>query len=227
MYASPVLGSDTLYEFTRGVFEVSHYYPIGRSGVFAWRFRAGGIAPARRIALAGQSVQFIPPDQRFYGGGPNSVRGYTLNALGPRVYVTDSIAVVGRDTSYLDVASSATGGNALMVFNAELRFATPLFPDRVRFAVFADVGQVWELGSSSNPQNLPVTPGVGLRVATPLGPVRVDAAYNGYAPEPGPLYYLNPRTNTLTLIPGVTYAPGPPSSFWRSIVVQVAVGQAF
>ncbi|HXQ28830.1 MAG TPA: hypothetical protein VN848_06130, partial [Gemmatimonadales bacterium] len=82
-------------------------------------------------------------------------------------------------------------------------------------------------GSAAPGEPLPVTPGVGLRFATPLGPVRVDAAYNGYAPTPGPLYYLNPRDNTLTLVPGVTYAPGPPSSFWRSLVVQFAVGQAF
>src|SRR2546428_10011331 len=33
---------------------------------------------------------------------------------------------------------------------------------------------------------LRVTPGVGLRFATPLGPVRLDAAYNGYPSEPGP-----------------------------------------
>jgi len=226
-YASPVLGSDTLYEFNRGQFEVSHFYSLGHSTVFAWRLHAGAIVPARRIALAGQDVQFIPPDQRFYGGGPNSVRGFTLNDLGPRVYVTDSISVLGTDTSYLDVRSSPTGGNALLVFNAELRFATPFFPDRVRVAVFADVGQVWQRGSAAPGEPLPVTPGVGLRFATPLGPVRVDAAYNGYAPTPGPLYYLNPRDNTLTLVPGVTYAPGPPSSFWRSLVVQFAVGQAF
>jgi outer membrane protein insertion porin family len=226
-YATPTLGSDTLYEFTRGQFEVAHYYSLGRSAVFAWRLRAGAIVPARRIALAGQSVQFIPPDQRFYGGGPNSVRGFTLNDLGPRVYVTDSVAVTRGDTSYLDVHSSPTGGNALVVFNAELRFATPLFPERVRVAVFTDIGQVWQRGTGSPAQPLPVTPGVGLRFATPLGPVRVDAAYNGSAPEPGPLYYLNPHDNTLTLLPGVTYAPGPPSSFWRSIVVQFAVGQAF
>jgi hypothetical protein len=35
----------------------------------------GTILPARAITLAGQSVRFVPPDQRFYGGGPSSVRG--------------------------------------------------------------------------------------------------------------------------------------------------------
>src|SRR6266576_2847741 len=37
MHASRLVGSDTLYEFNRGQFEVSYYYPLGRRGVLAWR----------------------------------------------------------------------------------------------------------------------------------------------------------------------------------------------
>jgi hypothetical protein len=74
---------------------------------------------------------------------------------------------------------------------------------------------------------LRVTPGAGLRFATPLGPVRVDAAYNGYDAEPGPLYYLNNADNSLTLVPNVTYQPSRPASFWKRVALQFAVGQAF
>src|SRR5437879_58209 len=74
MPASRLVYSDTLYEFNRGELEASRYYPLGRRGVFAWRVRAGAIVLGR-ITLAGQSVHFVPPDQRFYGGGPNSGRG--------------------------------------------------------------------------------------------------------------------------------------------------------
>src|SRR2546426_420495 len=73
MHASRIVYSDTLYEFNRGELEASRYYPLGRRGVFAWRVRAGAIVLGR-ITLAGQSVHFVPPDQRFYGGGPNSLR---------------------------------------------------------------------------------------------------------------------------------------------------------
>src|SRR2546426_1146153 len=123
MHASRLVGSDTLYEFNRGQFEVSYYYPLGRRGVLAWRALAGTIVPARRIALAGQSVHFIPPDQRFYGGGPNSVRGYARNELGPRGYVTD-------DTTrgvYRNVTASPIGGDSIVGMNAGLRVPTPLF----------------------------------------------------------------------------------------------------
>jgi outer membrane protein insertion porin family len=228
MHASRFVGSDTLYEFNRGELEVSRYYPLGRRAVFAWRVRGGTILPARRITLSGQSARFVPPDQRFYGGGPNSVRGYARNGLGPRVYVTDGIVVTGTDSTFLNVRAAATGGNATFVLNSELRFATPLFPERMRVALFVDVGQVWERGDQLIAvHGVRVTPGAGLRFVTPLGPVRIDAAYNGYAAEPGPLYFQNNTDASLTLIPNVTYQPGRATAFGRRVVVQFAVGQAF
>jgi len=67
---------------------------------------------------------------------------------------------------------------------------------------------------------------LGLRFITPLGPVRLDAAYNGYPQEPGTLYFLNKADNSITAT-GKTERPGLPSGFWRRVVVQFAVGQAF
>jgi len=226
-HSSRLVGSDTLYEFNRGQVEVSHYYPIGRRGAFAWRLLSGTILPARQISFARQSIRFVPPDQRFYGGGPNSVRGYARNDLGPRVYV-QPIDVNG-DT--LPIQASATGGNAIFVANAEFRFPTPLFPDRMRVALFADMGQVWERDVATV-GGVRFTPGVGVRFVTPLGPIRLDAAYNGYPAEPGGLYLLNTKTKSLTAVTDSTgnqvlVRPGLPPGFRRRVVVQFAVGQAF
>jgi outer membrane protein assembly factor BamA len=224
MHASRFVGSDALYEFNRGELGISRYHRLGRRGVFAWRVRAGTILPGRPITLDSQSVQFVPPEQRFYGGGPNSVRGYGRNELGPRVYVTDSITVNGTDSSFFNVRTAPTGGTAISVLNTELRFATPLFPDRMRAALFVDIGQVWERGGQVT--GVRVTPGVGLRFATLLGPIRIDAAYNGYAAEPGPLY-VQDNVNHLLTLKRLSYQPAQATSFWRRIVVQFAVGQAF
>src|SRR5881396_304470 len=107
-HSSRLVGSDTLYEFNRGQLEVSRYYPVGRRGAFAWRVLGGTILPARRISLAGQSIRFVPPDQRFYGGGPNSVRGYARNELGPRVYVQRiDVNTVKGDTTFGNLQASA------------------------------------------------------------------------------------------------------------------------
>ena len=115
--------------------------------------------------------------------------------------------------------------------NAEFRFPTPFFPDRMRVALFADVGQVWERDDPTV-RGVRFTPGVGVRFVTPLGPVRLDAAYTGYPAEPGALYLLNTANNSLTAVTDaagrqVTVHPVLPSGFWRRVVVQFAVGQAF
>jgi outer membrane protein assembly factor BamA len=91
---------------------------------------------------------------------------------------------------------------------------------------FVDVGQVWD-----NPQGLyfslgdmRVTPGVGLRFATPLGPVRVEAGYNGYQNEPGPLFF-----ETATTMERIRegYSTPRPTSFFRRLTFQFAVGPTF
>ena len=226
VHASRYVLSDTLYEFNRGELEISKYYPLSRRSVLAWRIRGGTILP-QRLSLLGQSVKFVPPDQRFYAGGPNSVRGFARNELGPRVYVSDSLAVNGTDSTYKRIQASPTGGNTVFTANLELRVPSPIFPERVRLGLFVDVGQVWERGDTGTTvSGLRVTPGLGLRFITPLGPVRLDAAYNGYPQEPGTLYFLNKADNSITAT-GKTVRPGLPSGLWRRVVVQFAVGQAF
>src|SRR5881409_3235315 len=224
VHASRYVLSDTLYEFNRGELEISKYYPLSRRSVLAWRIRGGTILP-QRLSLLGQSTQFVPPDQRFYAGGPNSVRGFARNELGPRVYVTDSIIVQGTDTTLRNLHASPTGGNTVFTANLELRVPTPIFPERVRLGLFVDVGQVWERGDTGTTvSGLRVTPGLGLRFITPLGPVRLDAAYNGYPQEAGKLYFLNKADKRINAT-GQTVNPGLPPGFWRRVVVQFAVGQ--
>lgn len=229
MHASRYVGSDPFYEFNRGEIEVSHYYSLNRSTVFAWRIQGGTILP-QRITLSGQGAHFVPPEQRFYAGGPNSVRGYARNDLGPRVYViTDStkFSIRNGDTVYNNVDTDPTGGNSEFVVNAELRFATPILPDRMRVALFVDLGQVWERGNPLvSVKGVRVTPGIGVRFTTPLGPVRLDAAYNGYGSEPGTLLFKSDSTGTIQVF-RPTYQPPRPSSFWSRVVFQFAVGQAF
>ncbi|HKV70714.1 MAG TPA: BamA/TamA family outer membrane protein [Gemmatimonadales bacterium] len=231
-HSSRFVGADPFYDFNRGELEYSQYFPLGRSGVFAWRVR-GGMILGGTSPLAGQSTKFVPLEQRFYAGGPNSVRGYGRNELGPTGYfITDTTAskgyrLQGQDTIWNTLHTAPLGGNAVVVMNAELRFATPILPDRMRVALFVDVGQVWERGDVLTPiSGLRVTPGAGLRFTTPLGPVRLDAAYRGHRTETGVLYYVDPKSHLLS-IRDAAYQPPTPSSFWRRVFFQFAVGQAF
>jgi outer membrane protein assembly complex protein YaeT len=233
LHASRFVGSQAPYEFNRGELEIAKYHPLGRRTVFAWRIRGGTILP-RNISLSGQNVGYVPPDQRFYGGGPNSVRGYGRNELGPRVYVItnrDSIdeaaTAQAGDTVWRGVRTTPTGGNTAIVLNAELRFPSPIFAQRMRLGIFVDAGQVWERGQELvTLRDMSVTPGAGLRFATPLGPVRIDAAYNGYPLERGPLLLLDSAGTVTQIRP--SYPPlRAQKTFWQKVVIQIAVGQAF
>jgi outer membrane protein assembly factor BamA len=76
-----------------------------------------------------------------------------------------------------------------------------VFSSRLRLAVFVDGGAMWERGFGGSPGAFRVTPGVGLRFATPLGPARLDVAYNPYKLQAGPLFETDTLGN-LTPVPG-------------------------
>ena len=197
--ASRFIGSSSVLQFTRIVGDYAWYRPLARDVVLSWRVRGGLIfSPVR---LEGSDFAFIPPEERFYGGGPNDVRGYQRNELGPVVYVVtrnylengvkDPDGELGADS----VRVAATGGNSMAVGNVELRFPSPVFKERMRLALFVDVGGVWERGATD--VLIRMTPGAGIRVATPLGPARFDIAYNPSRLAPGQFYIAEPD-GTLT-----------------------------
>ena len=229
-HASPLLGSDSGYRFNKAEIEVARFHPLSRRTVLAWRVKGGVIVP-ETFDLSGQPARYVPPDQRFYAGGPNTVRGFRLNDLGPRVYVTDTLNFTiepNGDTLYTNVRASPTGGNTLFLANAELRFPSPLWPDFVRLGLFVDVGQLYQRDEEFlNFASFRLTPGVGLRVATPLGPVRLDVAYNGYATERGVLFYSDSVDNLQEIDAAYPNTVTAPRKFFDRLVLQLAVGQAF
>lgn len=226
--SSRILGSSSLYEFNRGEFEVARFMPLGRRSTLGWRIHMGAVFPGLvKVRGVDSTQQFVPPDQRFYAGGPNSVRGFSANELGPKVYVVDSsgISVTGTDTTFTKVQTSPTGGNALFVGNVELRVPAPILPERVQLAGFVDVGEVSiRQRDILSARSMRVTPGVGFRVVTPLGPVRVDVAYNGYPPESGVLWFSDGKN--LTRLRN-SFSQARPPTFLRRLLVQFAIGQAF
>jgi outer membrane protein assembly factor BamA len=66
------------------------------------------------------------------------------------------------------------GGTSLLVLNEELRF--PLF-GRVSAAAFADAGNTFTAERGIVLGDLAVGLGVGLRIRTPLAPVRLDLGF--------------------------------------------------
>jgi outer membrane protein insertion porin family len=226
-YSSKYIGSSSLQQFTRVSAGRSWYRPLSRDAVFSWRVR-GGIIVSPTLDVATESGAFIPPEQRFYAGGPNDVRGFQRNELGPLVYVipksaVDSNAAHGLGIPADSVQVAATGGNTFVLGNIELRVPSPVFSSRLRLAAFVDAGGVWNREGPGSSKVVRITPGLGIRVTTPLGPARLDAAYNPYKLQPGPLLQVD-STGALTPVPGQESYVLSRDSKWT---FHFAVGQPF
>lgn len=202
-HASPVILSDTALRFNKLVGERSHYWGVPGGAVLAFRVRGGAVF-GRNF---GTTTGFIPPQERLYGGGPASVRGFSQNELGSAIYIAESYNLIPPaqsglpDSVFRDTTSARrfrravpVGGNSLLVSNLELRMPSPFLPEFLQWTLFTDAGDVWNRGRSGSFQNfsVKVTPGIQLTAFSPVGPVRVVMGYNPYRRPSGPLYYEVP-----------------------------------
>jgi outer membrane protein assembly complex protein YaeT len=164
--ASRAIGATA--DFVRLATQHSTFHPLGpvsfaRSTRFSVLLRYGG------------SQTFdIPLPERYFAGGGNSLRSFGFNQAGPRA-----------DTGF------PVGGEALLIFNNELRFPLrlPFVRGRLGGAVFYDAGNVFSeidritLRASPRPQPLGMgdffshAVGMSFRYSTPIGPVRLDFGY--------------------------------------------------
>jgi outer membrane protein assembly factor BamA len=216
-YASQALGSDDRY--LRLLADGTVYRELRKDWVVSVRLLGGTFLQAENP---------LPPERRFYSGGPTTVRGFGRNALGPTVYIARPKERDDKPDT-VEILRSATGGTRTVLASAELTAPSPVLARALRVAAFVDAGQVWGARSDSllvSP-GLRITPGVGVRAATPVGPIRLDLAYNPYAPEPGPLYRLDSQGN---LIPGPEvqrFRPPEDRGIFDRITLHVSVGQTF
>jgi outer membrane protein insertion porin family/translocation and assembly module TamA len=213
-YGHASVGQLLPIDFGRFMVEAASYTPVLSWLTVAAHAQVGVVvAPADRSFL-------LPPSERLYGGGQNSVRGYDQNLLGPGSYIVTAIDTVrGPGTTLYGVARpdvpisrvAPSGGNAMWVANLELRTRRGWPTELLKWVAFLDVGRVWNTRDVFSVTNADAraTPGVGMRFVTPLGPFRMDIGYNPNALEPGPAFLVVPG-NAATGAPGraICVSPG-------------------
>jgi len=196
--------------FGRFFFQNSTYTPIKRGWSFARSTRIGILIPYRDTVSLTFPAPTTPPlptviplPERFFAGGGTSLRGIALNQAGPR----------DAETGF------PVGGQAVMIFNQELRFPLklPYVGAGLGGTLFYDGGNTYSrlsrvtfrwsppnpvfkaaypgfppgrfnpthcVENCSNELNyFSHTVGVGLRYATPVGPIRVDVGYELNRPQ--------------------------------------------
>jgi len=151
-FSSRALGGQI--SFNRLTATVRGYQAMWKGWVMAGAIRSGIIVPFGE-------TDDIPIQERFFSGGASTVRSFKQFELGPKNLDGDPI-----------------GGETYVVMNAELRF--PIYKI-LAGAAFVDAGQVWRYWEDFGSNGLSYGIGGGLHLRTPIGPIRLDAAWN---PDP-------------------------------------------
>ena len=135
-----------------------------------------------RIGLAQPFANsYVPLSQEFFTGGGNTLRGFPLDGAGPQRPVQVCSTGSSTSCSYIQVPS---GGNEQLILNTEARIPLP-FKQGLGMVVFYDGGNVFPtVGFHDFTSLYSNNVGLGLRYATPVGPVRIDLGHN-LNPVPG------------------------------------------
>jgi outer membrane protein insertion porin family len=142
------LGGDS--KFVKFTGSASVFRPIWFGHVLGGRVSAGEI-----FSYGGEEV---PVFERFYLGGPNSIRSFKFRDLSPR-----------------DDEGVRTGGTTEVLGNLE--YIIPL-PFDFRVAPFFDIGNVYGFSTKFDLTDLRKAAGLSIRWLSPFGPIRVDYGIN-------------------------------------------------
>jgi len=100
----------------------------------------------------------LPIFERFYLGGPNSIRSFKARQVSP-----------------IDEFGNRIGGTSEVLANIE--YLIPL-PFDIRLAAFVDIGNVYGFKTKFDLTDLHYAAGGGIRWVSPFGPIRVDYGFN-------------------------------------------------
>jgi outer membrane protein insertion porin family len=142
------LGGDNHY--SKSTMFVTYFQPIWFGHILSGRAEGGygfGLGNER-----------LPVFERFYLGGPNSIRSFKTRQISPQ-----------------DEFGIRIGGTSEVLGNLE--YLVPL-PFDIRLAAFFDIGNVYGFKTKFDLTDLRKAAGGGIRWVSPFGPIRVDYGFN-------------------------------------------------
>jgi len=141
--------------------------------------------------------ELIPPNQTFFAGGANSVRGWRARELVPE----DRVSFIGVTNPAED---NIRGGTFILEGSFEYR--RKFNPD-FGYALFLDYGNTWNGYSEIEFKQIAVAVGFGLRYYSPFAPFRIDFGWKLWDPQ-----------NQISLFE---------RAFWQAFEFHFGIGEAF
>lgn len=176
--ADDTLASDN--NFVRHRVNFRYYYPL------IWKFVAK--LNTEWGLITSPDSDGVPVFERYFLGGIQDVRGYSLQSLGPRLGIASSFN--DPNFEFVQTRGAAYGGNMQFYYNLEIEF--PIVEAvGIKGVFFHDAGNAWNLEKTlSGPPaplgdptadpdgvhllSLRTSWGFGIRWFSPLGPLRFE-----------------------------------------------------
>lgn len=144
-------------DFYRVNFRNMIYVPIWKTFIFQQFARIGYIKSLNN--------QTVPLYERFFAGGPSSLRGFFMNSVGPSLRIPSSLA--GGVTNFV------FGGDKLLLLIGE--FEIPIYNKAgLRAVAFFDAGNAYAENQNYSFTNIRSDYGFGVRWNSPMGPLRFE-----------------------------------------------------
>lgn len=160
-------------QYVRGDFDISRSIVIDRNNSIATHFGFG-------IAIPYGNSNILPFEKRYFAGGANSVRGWSVRSLGPGAYKNDDNTINFINQS----------GDIKLEMNVEWR--THLFW-KFNGALFVDAGNIWTIHKYDDQpkgefrfdkffKQIAFGYGLGLRMSLDFFTLRLDAGMKAIDP---------------------------------------------
>jgi outer membrane protein assembly factor BamA len=131
-------------------------------------------AKAGYIQMISGDLVLVSPNQTFFAGGSNSVRGWRGRELIP----SDQLLNIFPQS--LNEQLKVRGGNILLEGSFEYRRK---FAEDYGFVVFFDYGNTWNKVNDIQLNEVAAAIGTGLRYYSPIAPFRIDFGFKFYDPN--------------------------------------------
>lgn len=214
--------------------ELRTYLPVSKRSVLAARLGFGLLLPINYgdslradpegLAAHPTQEQIVSDQQKllfraFYSGGPNSNRGYGFSEVGPHgpLGLLTAGNVDCLATPDAPDCIRPLGGLTLWEASMEVRFP---IAGALRGVTFIDASDVTRRRASVRFTAPHLSPGIGLRYDTPIGPLRLDLGYR-----------ILSRSSSKATAPGAIRDEAELSGWFGSrylpLALHIALGEAF